>query len=219
MFELVDNEMPAEIRWTRTLVRFVVHGEPTSKGTALSERGRLQVEELARSRLITSANVIISSKEEVSHVTAEILSRELGSTIETMSCLEDVHSLRQPDKTSFEEVVRFWSNKRESDSEGESLKEVMERLMRCIASAVGRYRGGMLVIVLSPALFVIVLHLVNGGRPSMNEWLETGFATCATCEYTRHGWHMVMSPENSFLTESTTVMDMIPPEWRARLKE
>ncbi len=217
MFELVNEESPVEVPWMRTSIRVVVHGEPVPLGTALSDRGQSQVEDLARSRLITTANVIISSKEDVSLSTAKILSAELNAPIEKMSCIEEIRTLR-PDHAKASQVAKFWQQPNKADAGMESLSSVKTRLRDCMNKIVERYRGGMVVVVLSPALALIFLHLVDGGTPTLREWLDMGFASCSTFEYSKRGWHIVMPPENSFQTEPSTVQDWLPQEWRTEFE-
>jgi hypothetical protein len=52
--------------------------------------------------------------------------------------------------------------------------------------------------------------LVTAAPLNIDEWLSTGFASCATYEYAKTGWALVMPPENSFLSDPTGVSDWLP---------
>jgi hypothetical protein len=52
--------------------------------------------------------------------------------------------------------------------------------------------------------------MIVGGDPQVEDWLYSGFASCASYEYSKDGWTLIMPPENSFLSDPTDVSTSLP---------
>ena len=59
------------------------------------------------------------------------------------------------------------------------------RLADCVRGLIGRHRGNSIALILSTTMSVLFYTLVRGGEPNLDEWLETGHASCAAYEYAK----------------------------------
>ncbi len=212
MFEIVQ-EPDYEGSISRVMVHIVIHGEPDpQEKDGMSERGRNQVFELARSRLLAGPSKIYSADSKECKSSAEILSKELLSSVAKMDCLKDINvGVKHIDEEFLKtEMTNLWKDISYEPKSGESLREAQNRIASCIDRLTKIHPESIIGIVLSPIIAVLFHHMVIGGVPQIEDWLHLGYASCATYEYSKNGWALVMPPESSFLSDPSTVLDSLP---------
>ncbi len=212
MFEMIQ-EPDRGSSISKVLVHVLVPGEPDAESKdGLSERGRSQVFELARSRLLAAPAKIYSSKSKDCVTTADILVKELFSSLSIRDCLDEVDLDAKALDDAFlrNEMPKIWDDFDYSYGSGESLQTGRARISSCINALVKLHPDSTIGVVLPPIASVLFYRLVVGGSPQIEDWLYLGFASCTTYEYSKNGWTLVMPPENSFLTEPSTVIDILP---------
>jgi len=200
---------------SRILVHVVIPGDPDPQSKkGLSEKGANQVFELARSRLLAGPSKIYSSGEKSCKTTAEVLAKELDTTTSKMDCLKEVDlGIKEIDlKFLKEEMKEMWENLEYSPKSGESLLESQKRISQCIDRLAKAHPDSIIGLVLPPIISILFHTLIVGGVPTINDWFQLGYASCATYEYSKNGWTLVMPPENSFLSEPTYVQDHLSEE-------
>jgi broad specificity phosphatase PhoE len=220
MFDLVQEGDTGPGLAARTLVYVITNGETdVNKLRNLTERGRNQVEELARSRVVSGVQIIYYASNDVTTETAKILSDEFKVEAKKKDCFHDIKVGKgNPNAQILAEILpNLWNDVDCVPDKGESLMMARRRLADCIRGLIGRHRGNSVAIILSTTMSVLFYTLVAGGEPNLDDWLETGHASCATYEYAKDGWTLVMPPDNSFLIDGNNVRDTLPDEVRDSL--
>ncbi len=213
MFDLIQERDMGSKLAPRTMVYVITHGVTDESGY-LSEVGKNQVVDLARSRVVAGVTMIYTSSAKGTSATAKILSKEFGAKTTTKDCLDEVNMGRGRLSTEeFAKVIReMWKDTYYQPENGESIMDARHRLAECVSGFSGKHSGDSIAIVTHTILATLFHTLVKGGDPTVEEWLRMGHASCATYEYAKGGWTMVMPPDNSYLTEMTTVEDALAPE-------
>lgn len=213
MFDLIQERDTGAKMAPRTMVYVITHGVTDETGV-LSEVGKNQVVDLARSRVVAGVTMIYSSSAKDTATTAKILSKEFGAKTKTRDCLDEVKVGKGASR--IDELARtlneMWKDTDYRPEKGESLMDARHRLAECVSEFSGKHKGDSIAIVAHTMLATLFHTLVKGGDPTVEEWLKMGHASCAAYEYAKGGWTMVMPPDNSYLTEMTAVRDGLPPE-------
>jgi broad specificity phosphatase PhoE len=207
LFDLIqerDLEKPLALR---TMVYVITHGEMKSENSdKLSERGKKQVDELVRSRVVVGVRKIYSSSQKVTMATAGILRREFDAVIEVKDCFSPV------DFRKNEVLPKMWQDPEYSAKGGESFLQARRRFADCMNHIGRKHSGDSVAIVTDPLSSTLILWLVSGGSLNLDDYLQMGYAACASYEYSKKGWILVMPPDNSFLTEPSIVREKLPPK-------
>ncbi|MHA2021414.1 MAG: histidine phosphatase family protein [Candidatus Thorarchaeota archaeon] len=215
MFDLIQEGETGPGLAARTMVYVITNGETdVDKLSSLTERGKNQVVELARSRVATGIQVIYSATNDATTETAKILGDEFKVDAKKKDCFHDVKVGKgNPNAQLLAKTLPdLWNDIDHVPDKGESLMMARRRLADCIRGLIGRHRGNSIAIILSTMMSNLFHTLVRGGDPNLDDWLETGHASCAAYEYAKDGWTLVMPPDNSFLIEGNIVRDTLPPE-------
>jgi broad specificity phosphatase PhoE len=202
------------------MVYVITNGETNvDKLNSLTDLGRNQVVELARSRVATGIQVIYYAPNNVTTETAKILSDEFKVEAKKKDCFQDVKVGKGNADAHFlaKTLPDLWNDVDNVPDKGESLMMARRRLADCIRGLIGKHRGNSIALILSTTMSVLFYTLVRGGDPNLDDWLETGHASCAAYEYAKDGWILVMPPDNSFLIDGNTVRDTLPEEVRNAL--
>ena len=210
MFDLVQERDLGPKISSRTMVYLVSHGQPEDIGSdKLGERGRRQVSELAYSRMIAGISRIYSSPNGAAMETSKILEQEFGVEISKIDCLADVNLKKRLDP---EVLALFWSDPNIEITDGESIHESQQRFGDCLNNLVTKHRNDSIAIVSHPMIIVLFNSFVIGGIPQVEDWVYSGYCSCASYEVTRKSWNLVMPPDDSFLTEPSSILDSLPAE-------
>ncbi|MFX1262090.1 MAG: histidine phosphatase family protein [Promethearchaeota archaeon] len=215
MFDLVQEGDIGPSLAPRTMVYVITSGETdVNRLDRLTARGKNQVVELARSRVATGIQIIYSASNGAARETAKILSDEFQVDAKKKDCFEDIKLGKGSLNAQIlaETLPDLWNDVDHVPETGESLMMARHRLADCIRGLIGRHRGNSIAIILSTTMTILFHTLVVGGDPNLDDWLETGHASCAAYEYTKDGWTLIMPPDNSFLVEGNTVRDTLPDE-------
>jgi broad specificity phosphatase PhoE len=191
----------------------VVPGEPDNQSkSGLSETGENQVFELARSRLLAGPEKIYHPKEKCCESTADTLAKELYSSSKKMDCLKEVDFDIKEYTEDFlkNEIPKIWQDMDYTTDSGESLREAQKRVSQCIDRLTKAHPDSTIGIVLPPMISILFHTLIVGGVAQLEDWLHLGYASCATYEYSKNGWALVMPPENSFLSQPSKIIDTLP---------
>jgi len=215
MFEYVqEREMCSRLE-PRTLIYMIVSGEPLLEDNSkLSERGRNQIVELAYSRLVAGVRKIYTSTEKANQECAKILSSEFKVRVEKQGCLDAFKlGISWGDTEKLKETLEaIWNDETYVHEKGESLADARERFGICMNNLGSKHPDDSFVVVTDSIMAFLFHSLVTAAPLSMKDWLSTGFASCATYEYAKTGWNLVMPPDNSFLTDPSSVADWLPPD-------
>ena len=215
MFKLVEEDESLPALTPRTTVYVVIHAE--SEGyfdDRITERGKKQVEELIRSRVITSASAVYSSPSETAQATADALAAEYGVPVKVEEELSEVslgNALRKKDRLG-NELLNMWNDFDYSPPGGESLEEARHRVAVAANKIASWHEADSIVIVTHPLLGVLFMSRVTGGTPTVEDWLGLGHAPSAILEHERTGWMLVAPFDNTFLSEPTVVADSLPKD-------
>ncbi len=215
MFDLVQERDTGRDTAHRTLVYILIHGESTPhEPETLTERGRTQAIELARSRIAVGVSHIYTSKMKEVIATSAVLAREFDCGVSEMKCLSDVlvSKSRNDPAAVKEHLPKMWSDPDYSPKNGESLFEARFRFGECVDNIGSKHRDQAIAIVTHPFIASIFLTLIFGGKPRVSDWLNIGFASCTTIEYSGKKWTLVMPPEDSYLSNPVSVRDTLPIE-------
>ncbi|MFW9888320.1 MAG: histidine phosphatase family protein [Candidatus Thorarchaeota archaeon] len=215
MFDLIQEGEIGPGLGPRTMVYVITNGETeVNRIDRLTSRGKNQVVELARSRVAAGIQIIYSASDGASRDTAKILSDEFNVETKKKDCFEDVNLGKGTLNAQIlaETLPDLWNDIDYVPEKGESLMMARGRLADCVRGLIGRHRGNSIAIVLSTMMTILFHTLVVGGDPNLDDWLETGHASCAAYEYAKDGWTLIMPPDNSFLIEGNTVRDTLPDE-------
>jgi len=215
MFDLVQERDVSKVLSSRTLVYLIVHGETQPENPeSLSEKGRSQVVELARSRVASGVQTIYTSSLKEASSTAAVLAKEFEAKTETKDCLSEVAlgKGRPIGKQLVERLPTMWNDMNHVRPGGESFNTAKRRFGDCMNNIGERNAGESIVVVSHPIVAALFLSLVRGGAPQLEDWLYMGYASCTAYEYSNRGWSLVMPPDDSYLTEPTSVKDRLPKE-------
>jgi broad specificity phosphatase PhoE len=215
MFDLVqERDIGAKLS-SRTMVYVMTHAENDLENPdELTEDGKTQAFELARSRVATGVFTIYSSIMGPAISTAEALREEFGANLKTAKELLEVRLAKgYPSSEQLVEIIpKLWKDPEFEPKNGESLLKARRRLSDFMSQIIGKHRGEAIAVVTHPMMAVLFHTLVRGGIPEIADWLEMGYASCAAYEYSKDGWSLVLPHENSFLTATSTVRDRLPSE-------
>jgi broad specificity phosphatase PhoE len=193
----------------------IVSGEPAKEDNGkLSERGKNQIMELAYSRLVAGISKIYTSTKNSDQESAKILSKEFQVRVDKKGCLDAFNpGVSWDDFTNLSEALSaIWNDETYTHEKGESLADARERFGICMNDLGSRHPDDSFAVVTDTTMAFLFYSLVTAAPLSMEEWLKTGFASCATYEYTKTGWKLVMQPDNSFLTDPSMVSDWLPED-------
>jgi broad specificity phosphatase PhoE len=220
MFDIVEEKDIHKVFSTRALVYVITHGETEGQGSErLSEKGQNQIAELARSRVATGVHAIFTSTMKEAAATAEILAKEFGVTVESRPCLVDaaISKGRPSPRQLADRLPIMWDDVNHTPIGGESFNVARRRFGDCMNYVGEKSVGDTVAVVTHPLIAALFLSMVKGGGPILEDWLYMGHASCATYEYSSGGWSLVMPPDDSYLSETTSVADMLPRDLLHRL--
>lgn len=213
MFEYVqEREMGARLE-PRTLIYVITSGEVMNDGSGkLSERGKNQIKELSNSRLVAGVRKIYTSTTSYDFETAKMLSNEFNVRVDKKGCLDAFKlGFSWTDSDQLREMLpALWNDPDYQIGKGESLEAAKERFGTCMNDIGARHPDDSVAVVCDTIQSYLFHSLVTAAPLNMDAWLMTGFASCATYEYAKTGWTLVMPPENSFLSDPTCVSDWLP---------
>jgi len=197
----------------RTLIYVITSGEVSHDDPSkLSERGKNQILELASSRLVAGVRKIYSSSTSSDYETATMLSKEFEVRLDKKGCLDAFKlGISWKDEDQLKDLLpALWKDEDYKISKGESLAEARERFGTCM-NDLGRKHPDDSIAVVSDSIMTFLFHsLVTAAPLDFKSWLTTGYASCATYEYAKTGWTLVMPPENSFLSEPSCISEWLP---------
>ncbi len=220
MFELIEEKESLPALRPRTTVYAVVHAEPVDhRGSEVSPRGEQQIRELINCRMITSASAIYSAPGGASEYTADQLSSEFSAPVKVIEELADlsVGKASRDDDRLGEELAKMWDDHDYVPPGGESLEQATERISHAANKIASWHSVDSIVIVVSPSVAVLFNSLVTGAHPTLEDWLAMGHASCAILEHHRTSWSLLSPFDNTFLSQPTTVVDVLPEATRRRL--
>ena len=212
MFEYVQEREVGKRLDPRTMVYIITTGEPKGFNfDELSERGENQLFELARSRVATGVRLIYSAAERTSTKSADLLAMEFGSKVTKTNCLNSVKFGKGTEALDElkDRLSTMWQDEEFVPEKGESLAEARERLGSCMGGIVAKHQDDVVAVIVSPIMAVLFHSHVAAVPLDITDWQTMGHASCASYEYSR-GWSVIMPPDNSFLSDPTTVADTFP---------
>ncbi len=213
MFEYVqEREMGSRLE-PRTLIYVITSGEIMREDPdRLSERGKNQIFELANSRLVAGVRKIYTSTLKGDLESARLLAKEFGVKIDKKNCLDGFNlGIPWTDEVKLKQVLpSIWNDRTFHADGGESLADAMDRFGTCMNEISSKHRDDSIAVVSDTTMAALFHSLVTAAPLNINTWLTTGFAACTTYEYMKTGWTLVMPPENSFLSNPTTVSNWLP---------
>ncbi len=210
MFEYVQEREVGKRLEARTMVYVIAVGECDGfSSQTLTERGENQLFEMARSRVASGVRILYSATEKLATKSAEVLAKEFEAKTKKTNCLDsikfdlgDLYSLR-------ETLTRMWQDEDFIPDERESLAEARERFGSCMGGIVAKHPDDVVAVVVDPLMSVLFHSHVTATPLDISEWQSMGYASCASYEYAR-GWSMIIPPDNSYLSNPTTVGDTLP---------
>ena len=212
MFEYVQEREPTTRLKPRTMVYVITIGDCSPEdGNQLTECGKNQIFELARSRIVAGVSTIYVDSTKPSVSSGEILAGELGTRTASRNCLD---SAKVPgDFDSWRtNIIQMWENDDYTPEKGESFTDAKLRVSSCMNDLASKHPNDGIAIVVNPLIAVLFDRHVTAKPLHMKDWLDMGFASCASYEYSR-SWSMVMPHDNSFLSEPTSVRDRLPEDF------
>ncbi len=215
MFDLIQERDEGPILGPRTTVFVVIPAETEhDHPDRLTDRGRIQLEELVRSRLIPSVSHIYAPPSKAAMATANILKEEFGARLTTEEDIDEVSLGKNgKDPKKMAETLRaIWNNPEFVPHNGESIEQAEDRIASQMNKIASKHRGDSIMVILPPMIGTLFITLVTGGIATMEQWLATGHASCAMFEHQRTSWSLVMPLDNSFLSDPSTVQDSLPDE-------
>jgi broad specificity phosphatase PhoE len=211
MFDLVQEREIGKSLAPRTMVYVIVHGEPDSKeSNDLSEKGKNQIGDLGRSRVATGVRKVYSSPAEICLKTAGLLRKEFDAPVDVKECLKEVALGEGKSKNLGTLLKKMWDDPEFTHKSGESLFDARHRLGECMNMIGDRHTGDSIAVIVDALLSAMFLSLVRGGKPRIEDWMHCGHASCATYEYSKKGWELLMPPDDSFLADPSSVSDTLP---------
>ncbi len=205
MFEYVQEREVGKPLESRTIVYVITVGEPEGfNSQTLTERGKNQLFEMSRSRVATGVRTLYSASDKLASKSADILAKEFESKVKKMSCLDSVKFGEFADK-ALEEILKDEAFR---PGNGESIADARDRFGTCMGGIVAKHQDDVVAVVVDPLMAILFHSHVTATPFDINEYYSTGYASCASYEYSR-GWSVIMPPDNSFLSEPTTVLDTL----------
>ena len=209
MFEYVQERETSSHLTPRTMVYVITTGEKDNEDLEkLSERGENQVVEIALSRVVAGVRKIYSASSKISMSTSKILAEEFSAKIEKKGCLDDVNIGKKSDLR--EAILEMWKDEEHEPDGGESFALARERFGECMNEIASKHSGDVFAVVTHPLIGVLFHSLVTAAPLEIETWLSSGNASCASYEFSRKGWSEVIPPDNSYLSDPTTVADGFP---------
>ena len=212
MFEYVQEREVGKRLEPRTMVYVITVGDREGfNSQTLTERGKNQLFEMARSRVATGVRILYSASDKLAAKSSEVLAKEFESKVKKMNCLDSVKfGVASEDMDSLGETLKqMWQDEEFLPDNGESFAEARERFGSCMGGIVAKHQDDVLAVVVDPLMAVLFHSHVTAAPLDISEWHSMGYAACASYEYSR-GWSVIMPPDNSFLSEPTTVGDTLP---------
>jgi broad specificity phosphatase PhoE len=211
MFDLVQEREIGKSLAPRTMVYVIVHGEPNpNKPNDFSDKGKNQVRDLGRSRVATGVRKVYSSPAEICLKTAGLLRREFDAPVDVKECLKEVALGESKSKDLGARLKKMWDDPEFTYKSGESLFDARHRLVECMNMIGDKHTGDSVAVIVDALLGAVFLSLVRGGNPRIEDWMHCGHASCATYEYSKKGWELLMPPDDSFLADPSSVSDTLP---------
>ncbi len=212
MFDLVQERDEAGPRiGRRTMVFLISHGQPEELNLEeLGERGKQQTSELAYSRIVSGVSRIYSSPSKVTKQTADILKKEFAVQVDIKDCLSNVRlgkDMANPDVLS-----TFWSDPYAELKGCECIHEAQTRFGDCLNELVSKHPNDSIAVISHPLVITLFTSFVQGGIPQVEDWVYSGFCACSSYEVTKRSWNLVMPPDDSFLTEPCSVVEVLSDE-------
>ncbi len=213
MFDLIQEKETGASLAPRTLVYVVVHGETEPDDSqSLSEAGREQVDDLIHSRIISTTSRIYSGPEEPSLETAGLLRKHFEVAVEVKDCLKSIE-LPESKLRNYESVLKAFWLQTETEGLEESLQDVVHRISLCAEGIASGHVNDSIVLAVDSIVSAVFYWLVVGGEEFIEDWLDSGYASCGTYEYSsKKGWSLVMPPDNTFQREPSSVRDYLSNE-------
>lgn len=211
MFDLVQ-ERDSRGTLSRTMVYLINQGESDPNNPEnLTEKGKNQIFELARSRLVVGIHKLYTSPAKECSSTTEILGKEFDVRIERKDCLREISvGKKNPILAEFcEELTQMFDDTSFAHKKGESLLEGHKRIGECITGIAKRNSGEIIAVVAHPVICMLFDILVCGGDIMKETLMSFSYASCASYEYSKEGWTLVMPFENSFLSEPSCISDVL----------
>ncbi|MFW9795587.1 MAG: histidine phosphatase family protein [Candidatus Thorarchaeota archaeon] len=214
MFEYVQEREVGKRLEPRTMVYVITTGEPKGFNyQELTERGENQLFEMARSRVASGVRVLYSATDKIAVMSSEVLAKEFESKVKKMNCLDSVKFSKGTDTLEVvgETMKQMWQDVDFVPPVGESLAEARVRFGSCMGGIVARHQDDVVAVVVDPLIAFLFYSHVTATPLDISEWYSMGHAACAMYEYSR-GWSLVIPPDNSYLSDPTTVHDILPEE-------
>ncbi|TFG04231.1 histidine phosphatase family protein [Candidatus Thorarchaeota archaeon] len=209
MFDLIQERETGTSLAPRTMVYVVVHGEANPDDSqSLSEVGKEQVEDLTHSRMISTTSRIYSAPEEPALETAGLLRKHFDAPVEVKDCLKTINLPDTPNQEYESKLKAFWLQEKDDGLE-ENLQEVADRISTCTDKTAAGHVNDSIVFVVDSIVSAVFYWLVAGGEEYVEDWLDTGYASCGTYEYSKKGWSLIMPPDNTFQREPSSVRDYL----------
>jgi broad specificity phosphatase PhoE len=177
----------------------------------LTERGKNQIFELARSRIIAGVSTIYVDSTKASIESGSILSEELGARTAPRDCLDPVKVPGKYDEWR-DHIIRMWEDEEFAPSKGESFTDAKLRFGSCMNDLVSKHKNDGIAIIVDPLIAILFDRHVTAQPLHMKDWLDMGYASCASYEYSR-SWSMIMPHDNSFLSEPTSIKNNLPDDF------
>ena len=140
--------------------------------------------------------------------TSKILAEEFSAKIEKKGCLDDLNIGKKSDLR--EAILEMWKDEEHEPDGGESFALARERFGECMNEIANKHSGDVFAVVTHPLIGVLFHSLVTAAPLEIETWLSSGNASCASYEFSRKGWSEVIPPDNSYLSDPTTVADGFP---------
>ncbi len=214
MFEYVQEREVAKRLEPRTLVYVITVGESDGFNSQnLSKRGENQLFEMARSRVATGVRILYAATNRLAAKSADVLAKEFESKVKKIDCLDSVNLGNDIDNLELlaDKLKKMWQDENYAIENGESFSEAQERFGNCMGEIIAKHQDDVVGVVVDPLMAMLFHSLVTAAPLDIDEWHSIGYAACATYEYSR-GWNVVMPPDNSYLSDPSSVKDNLPDE-------
>jgi broad specificity phosphatase PhoE len=212
MFEYVQEREVGKRLEPKTMVYVITVGEGEGfNSQKLSERGENQLFELARSRVASGVRILYSATDKLAMKSADVLAKEFEAKVEKSSCLESMKFIFETDDLEKlkESLMKMWKDEDFVPERGESLAQARERFGTCMGGIVSKHLDDVVAVMVDPLLAILFYSHVTATPLDISEWQSMGYASCATYEFSR-GWSVIIPPDNSYLSDPTTVGDTLP---------
>ena len=214
MFEYVQEREVGKRLEPRTMVYVITVGDPVGfNSQSLTDRGENQLFEMARSRVATGVRNLYSATNKLATKSADVLAKEFESKIKKKNCLDTVKLGDGSEvlETTSETFKQMWQDEEFIPEKGESFADAKDRFGTCMGEIVSKHQDDVVAVVVDPLMLVLFHSHVTAAPLDISEWQSMGYAACASYEYSR-GWSVVIPPDNSYLSDPTTVGDTLPED-------